>query len=603
MRHAPGHVVSFASRFGGLLCAATWAAALVLAPTESAVRFADVLEGSGIDFRHHFLPSEQGENYRMNMYDHGSGVAVADVNGDGLPDIYLLDFLGPNALYINRGGFKFENSAARAGVAMPDCVSVGCAFGDYDNDGHPDLYVTTYYSGNRLFHNRGDGTFEDVTRSAGVGHRGHSSAALWFDYDLDGDLDLFVTNVGPFTVPEPSPDAPYARRGVNLPLAYMLANPEVYHKGEPSILYRNNGDGTFTDVTRQAGITSAEWNGDAVAGDYDNDGYPDLYVSNMFGANHLFHNNRNGTFTDVTQKALGRTSWGAMGSLFFDANNDGYLDLYVVDMHSDMWTHTDPTGHADPAAKYDTPRGKNAPGWRIVKRPEETRARAVLFGNTFFLNRRDGTFQERSGPAGLENFWPWGIVAGDFDNDGWQDLFVPAGMGYPYVYWPNLLLINNGAGAFADYAAQAGIEPPKRGKYIEGLRIKGEPCARSSRSAAAADFDGDGDLDLVVNNFNHEPYLFRNDTPRRHYLDVRLVGVRANRDGYGAKVRLFAGGSLQYREARSSGGYLTQTSALLHFGLGSLTEVDRVEVLWPASQRPQVIRSPRIDTLLTVEEQ
>src|SRR5216117_2520752 len=133
MRHAAGHVVSFASRFGGLLCAATWAAALVLAPTESAVRFADALEGSGIDFRHHFLPSEQGENYRMNMYDHGSGVAVADVNGDGLPDIYLLDFLGPNALYINRGGFKFEDIARKVGVDMPEDVSGGGCFGDCDN--------------------------------------------------------------------------------------------------------------------------------------------------------------------------------------------------------------------------------------------------------------------------------------------------------------------------------------------------------------------------------------------------------------------------------------------------------------------------------------
>jgi len=464
-----------------LALATSFAAGIALTPAESLVRFTDVLDGSGIEFRHHFFPSEQGENYRMNMYDHGSGVAIADVNGDGLPDIYFLDFLGPNALYINKGGFKFENVAARAGVAMADSVSVGAAFGDYDNDGHPDLYVTTYHSGNRLFRNRGDGTFEDVTRSAGVGHRGHSSAAVWLDFDLDGDLDLFVTNVGPFTVPEPSPDAPYARRGISLPLSYILANPEVYHKGESSILYRNNGDGTFTDVTKQAGITSAEWNGDAVAGDYDNDGYPDLYVSNMFGANHLFHNNRNGTFTDVTRTALRRTSWGAMGSLFFDANNDGYLDLYVVDMHSDMWTHNDPAGHVDPAVKYDTPRGKNAPGWRVVTRPEETRARAALFGNTYFVNRRDGTFEERSGAAGLENFWPWGIVAGDFDNDGWQDLFVPAGMGYPYVYWPNLLLMNNGGASFADYSAKAGIEPPKRGKYIEGPRSASR--ARTARGA------------------------------------------------------------------------------------------------------------------------
>src|SRR5439155_294859 len=286
------------------------------------VRFVDVLAGSGIGFKHHFFPSEQGDNYRMNQYDHGSGVLVADVNGDGLMDIYLLDFLGPNALYINKGNFKFEDIARKAGVDMPEDVSVGGSFGDYDNDGNIDLYVTTYQTGNRLF--------------------------------------------------------------------------------------RNNGDGTFTDVTQQSGLSAIGWNGDVTVGDYDLDGSPDIYVTQMFGASRLFHNNGNGTFTDVTRKALGRTSWGAMGALFFDANNDGYPDLYVVDMHSDMWTHADPTGVVDPKVKYDTPRGKMAEGWQVVTKPEQTKAKWVLFGNTFFVNRHDGTFLERSEGAGLENFWPWG---------------------------------------------------------------------------------------------------------------------------------------------------------------------------------------------------
>jgi enediyne biosynthesis protein E4 len=198
----------------------------------------------------------------MNQYDHGSGVLVADVNGDGLMDIYLLDFLGPNALCINKGNFKFEDVAKRAGVEMPESVSVGGAFGDYDNNGTADLYVTTYQTGNRLFKNRGDGAFEDVTQKAGVGHVGHSSAAIWFDYDLDGYLDLYVTNVGAFTVPEPSPDAPYARRGINLPLSYIIGHPEADHGGATNILYRNNGDGTFTDVTNKAGVGCVGWNGD-----------------------------------------------------------------------------------------------------------------------------------------------------------------------------------------------------------------------------------------------------------------------------------------------------------------------------------------------------
>lgn len=575
---------------------------LIWSKNEPSVRFTDVLRGSGIGFKHHFFRSEQGEDYHMNQYDHGSGVLVADVNGDGLMDIYLLDFLGPNALFVNRGKLKFDEVAKKSGVDMPEDVSVGGSFGDYDNDGDVDLYVTTYHTGNRLFQNRGDGTFEDVTKSAGVGHVGHSSSALWFDFDLDGYLDLYVTNIGPFTTAEPSPDASYARRGVNLPLGYIMNNPEADHGGEPGVLFRNNGDGTFADVTKQSGINSRQWNGDVTVGDYDQDGYADVYTSNMFGENNLFHNNGNGTFSKVTRKVLGRTSWGGMGALFFDATNDGYPELYVVDMHSDMWTHHDPAGVVDPKAKYDTPRGKNEKNGRVVTRPQQTRAKWVLFGNTFFVNRRDGTFEERSDAAGLENFWPWGIVAGDYDNDGWQDLFVPAGMGYPYAYWPNYLLMNTGKGNFVDRAAEAGIEPPSRGNYIEGLQIKGQPCSKSSRSAATADFDGDGDLDLIVNNFNHEPYLLRNDSSKVHFLQLRLRGRKSNRDGFGARVKIVSGDLVQYREAHSSGGYLTQSSPVLHFGLANTTQVDRIEVIWPGTKHPQVVTKPQVDCLITLEQ-
>jgi hypothetical protein len=175
-------------------------------------------------------------------------------------------------------------------------------------------------------------------------------------------------------------------------------------------------------------------------------------------------------------------------------------------------------------------------------------------------------------------------------------------MGYPFAYWPNYLLVNTGRGRFVDHAAESGIEPPARGKYIEGLKIKGEVCSRSSRSAATADFDGDGDLDLVVNNFNHEPYLFRNDSPKAHFLQLRLRGKKSNRDGCGARVKVIAGDLTQYREAHSSGGYLTQSSPVLHFGLGKAATVDRVEIIWPGTKEPQVISNPRIDSVLTAEQ-
>jgi hypothetical protein len=320
----------------------------------------------------------------------------------------------------------------------------------------------------------------------------------------------------------------------------------------------------------------------------------------MFGANNLFRNVGGKRFVPTTDEALGRTSWGGMGALFFDADNDGRPDLYVVDMHSDMWTDTDPTGQIDARVKYDSPWGKRARDWKVVSSPGQTRAERVLFGNTFFVNQGGGRFEERSDAAGLENFWPWGIVAGDFDNDGWQDAFVPSGMGYPYAYWPNHLLMNGGRGVFVERAADAGIEPPARGREIADLTIRGRACPRSSRSAAAADLDRDGDLDLIVNNFNHEPYLLRNDTPPRPFLGIRLRGTRANRDGYGARVSVVTPAGVQHREAHSTGGYLTQSDAVLHFGLGNVGRVERVEVLWPGDVRAQVVREPAAGTILTI---
>ncbi|MCI0633031.1 MAG: VCBS repeat-containing protein, partial [Actinobacteria bacterium] len=403
-------------------------------------RFTDALAGSGIDFRHHFIDTESGSTYKVNPYDHGSGVLVADVNGDGKDDVYFLDFLGPNQLYINKGGLEFENATAQSGIAVDRAISVGGAFGDYDNDGDPDLYVTTYRGGNHLFRNRGDGTFEDVTGAAGVGYKGHSSSATWFDYDLDGDLDLYLANIGKFTTETISREAEYLYEGVSLPFPELARKPEARVEGEPDFLWRNDGNGTFTDVSGETGLNAGEWNGDATVADYDLDGDPDLYVSNMFGINHLYENRGNGAFRDVTDKALGRTSWGGMGCKFFDANGDEYPDLYVVDMHSDMWLRPDTPELVRASVKYDTPLGTSVEFGKGITAPGDTKAPAVLFGNTYFANRGDGTFAEQSGAAGLETWWPWGITVGDYDNDGWEDVLVPAGMGYPFYYWPASLM-------------------------------------------------------------------------------------------------------------------------------------------------------------------
>ncbi len=599
-----------------LRCALTLAVLGLFACTESSkeppekkgasqptLRFTNVLSQSGITFTHHYLDSETGTTFKINPYDHGSGVLVADVNGDDLEDIYFLDFLGSNALYLNRGGFKFEDVTAKSGVAVARSIGVGAAFGDYDNDGDADLYVTTYRGGNHLFRNRGDGVFDDVTKEAQVGYNGHSSAATWFDYDLDGDLDLYVCNIGKFTTETIAQEADYFYTGVSLPFKELLNNPERRVPGERDILYRNDANGKFTDVTQAAGIKSTEWNGDVAVADIDVDGDLDVYVSNMFGKNHLYRNLGNGSFEETTDNALGRTSWGGMGARFFDGNGDAFPDLYVVDMHSDMWVDSKKPEMVVATGKFNSPLGSRLTGGHVIAKPEDSVAPHGLFGNTYFVNKGDGTFTEESKAAGLENFWPWGITTGDYDNDGDVDIFVASGMGFPFFYWPNHFYRNTGNGTFIEMASRVGIEPPAGGPILDRPKIRGLPMTRSSRAAATADFDQDGDLDIVVNNFNHEPYLLRNDSSPGNVLRLKLVGRKASRDAYGTRVHVKAGGRTWHRWTSAAEGYLTQSSRILHVGLGDATSVDSVEVYWLGQTEAQIVRAPPLGRVVEIVQE
>jgi hypothetical protein len=225
---------------------------------------------------------------------------------------------------------------------------------------------------------------------------------------------------------------------------------------------------------------------------------------------------------------------------------------------------------------------------------------ALLFGNTLYRNGSEGRFLEISDAAGMETFWPWGVAIGDFDGDGFEDIFLPSGMGYPYFYWPSSLMHNNGNGTFNDIAADCGIEPPLEGINLP-KSIGGRPAVRSSRCAATADFDGDGRLDLMVNNFNDRPYYFKNQFPRRHYIAFRLRGTTSNRDAVGALVKLHLGEGVMVRQVHATGGYLSQSSKTLHFGLGDAEKIDRAEIHWP-SGLVETIESPEFDRLHQIDE-
>jgi hypothetical protein len=570
--------------------------------------FVESADAAGLTWRMNFLPEEQGARFKINLYDHGAGVAVGDFDGDGRDDIYFCNQLGKNALYRNNGDGTFTDMTERAGVALGDRVCVGATFADYDNSGRQSLFVTSTRGGNVLFKNLGDGTFRDVTKEAKLEHVGHSQAAVFFDFDNDGRLDLFVTNTAEWTTDNFDKVNRYWSGKERFE---DVAASKIEH----NILYRNNGDGTFTDVTEKAGLKGLGWAGDAVAVDYDGDGFLDLFVGNMFGRCQLYRNNGDGTFTDITAKVLGRTPYGTIGVNAFDATNSGRLDLIAVDMHSDMWMGADWTHKSLRAAQEwekkrpptltgPPPYGPVSPE-AVEKLKQEWRKNGVrddevFFGNAFYRNEGSGKFTERSGPANLETFWPWGIAVGDFDNDGFLDLFIPSGMGFPFYFWPNYLSMNRGDGTFADRAKELGAEPPRRGKY--GAPIGDRAAARSSRSAAVADFRGVGRLDLVVNNFNDQPYFFQNRLPRRNYVQFRLKGTKCNRDAVGAILRLHCGKEVMMRQVQSACGYLAQSSRTIHFGLGDRRDVDKVEITWPGRAVPQVIERPAINRLHQIIE-
>ncbi len=562
----------------------------------------DRLPETGITFVHR-ITDESGRYYKPVHYDHGTGIACADVDGDGLADLYFVNQLGGNELWQNTGKATFRNITATAGVALVDRVSAAAAFADIDNDGDPDLFVTTVRGGNALFENDGQGHFTDISEAAGVDHVGHSSGAVFFDYDTDGLLDLFVANVGRYTNDE------RGRGGAYVGLEDAFSGHLHPERVETSILYRNLGRNRFTDVTDAVGLRSTAWSGDAAAADVNADGYPDLYVLNMQGADTYYENVAGERFVEKTAAYFPRTPWGSMGVKYFDADNDGRGDLLVTDMHSDMSVQVGP----------DREKRKADTQWPVAFLQGDPAT--FILGNALF-HRGDTGFEERSDAAGVENYWPWGPSIGDVNADGWQDVFIASSMNFPFPYGINSMLLNNGDGTFLDSEFLLGIEPRRDGRthtpwFDVDCAAPDAQCppgvtgtvtimaALGTRSAAWLDLDEDGDLDLVTNEFNAAPQVLLSDLAERrqlHWVRVVPVGGASNRDGLGAVVRVSAGGRVltQWHDGKS--GYLSQSALPLYFGLGESETIDRIDVQWPSGRRQTLTSELGVNSTIRVTE-
>ena len=524
------------------------------------IKFKSVTKEVGIHFKHH--DGGSGQLYFIEPL--GGGAAFLDYNNDGLQDIYFVNGadLPPfpkgqsngiepprNALYRNNGDGTFTDVAMTAGVADTG-YGMGCAVGDYNNDGFPDLYVTNF-GANAFFRNNGDGTFTDVTTQTGTGDTRWGASCAFVDYDNDGFLDLYMINYVKYAIES---DQVCMDKGVR-----VYCDPRLY-EGELDILYHNNGDGTFTDVTEFAGFSEATGRGLAVAwGDYDDDGDMDVYIANDADQNFLYRNNGDGTFTDVSLAAgVGFSEDGeaenGMGADFGDYDNDGYLDLIVTNFQDQT--------------------------------------------NTLYHNERDGLFSDVSyaskvGTISLP-YLAWGVSFCDYDNDGYQDLFVANGHLHENVQafnptsfyeQPNLLFLNNRDGTFDEVGDSSG----------SGLRLE-----KVSRGFAYSDYDNDGDLDLLVTNLKGSPDLLENRGGQNTWLTLKLIGTRSNRDAIGARVKVTTGNLTQIREVRSGSSYLSQSDMRLHFGLGKHRQINRIEIHWPSGLQEQLeaIEANQILTLV-----
>ncbi|MBI4161286.1 MAG: CRTAC1 family protein [Acidobacteria bacterium] len=549
-----------------LLLAAVIAAVLPAAPAEPPAApldapavFVEATAAAGLDFRH----DHGGSGRKYTVETMGSGACFLDYDGDSWQDLYLVngaplpgsrrEEAPRDRLFRNRGDGTFEDVTERAGVGDPG-YGMGCSAADIDDDGDVDLYVTNF-GPNVLYVNQGDGTFRDGTASSGLGDPLWGTSSAFADYDRDGDLDLYLCNYVDFRVEENKYCGDF-QRGLR-----SYCHPDVY-EAQPDRLFRNDGGGRFTDVTRAAGIVDAEGKGLGVVWtDYDRDGFVDLYVANDSTPNFLFRNRGDGTFQETTLIAgVGYSEDGqaeaGMGTDAGDVDNDGWPDLFVANLSRET--------------------------------------------NTLYRNNGDGTFTDRTFAAGLGPisllFVGFGVDFLDYDLDGDQDLVVVNGHVLDDIQEyddaityaeRNFLFENRGDGTFEE----------------AGLR-RGPDLARPNvgRGLAVADYDRDGDPDLLITTSNGPARLLRNDRRNgNHWLHLDLRDPSGRRAAIGARVTVVAGGRAQAGEVRSGSSYLSQNEFGLHFGLGRAERVDSIAVVWPDGRR-EVFPGPAPDAFHTLRQ-
>ena len=549
----------------------------------------------------------------MHMYM-GAGVATADFNNDGLPDIYFTSNKGKNKLYRNKGGLQFQDVTETSGTQGDGGFYTGVTTVDINHDGWLDIYVcrsgpqTDVFQSNLLYINNGDLTFTESSDAYGLSAKNdHSIQANFFDYDNDGDLDVYIVNT----------PVDFKMANQIMDLEKTFNDPSYSAYGGSDKLYRNNGNMTFTDVSNEVGIKPDAFFGlTATVSDFNEDGFKDIFVANDFaGPDFLYMNNGNGTFTDKAQQLFQHTSNYSMGADSGDLNNDGYQDLFVLDM-----------------LPVDYKRSKTSMGMM----PREVMYQMVRSGyhlqymhnvlqinNGIFFEDKPH-FKELSYFSGIENTdWSWSCLIADFDLDGFNDIHVTNGILrdvtnmdakiseknyvsrlkadplrsvdeaelkkarelYPSVKLANYLFKNKGNLKFEDISTEKNVGKPS-----------------FSNGSAYADFDNDGDLDLVCNNVNDNAFLFENlsDKKKYHYLKIDFKGTSANPFAFGAKVKIYAGEKMQVKELQTTRGYFSASEPILHFGLGQMKRIDKLEVFWPGG-KSQELRNIKTDQKLTLD--